>query len=159
MDFIIKETGERERLSLLVEVDKDTGDQIDICEDVIAMAGDQNICYDAEVGAHLISAEGFKWWQEYISDHQADIDELARLREVYGSQVVEAALAECDPTAEDYDKHHERYQELFSRVHELAYEAGEHIMNVFGAELRTAKTSPAPQRHGKTHRDRGERER
>jgi hypothetical protein len=90
MDIIIKETGDRDELSII-----SASNGIDYTEDFIGGPGalsDGQFTYDEDLDGYVCTQATFDWWKALIDDHQALEDRLDALREEHGSDTVDAVI-------------------------------------------------------------------
>jgi len=97
MNIIIKETGEKETLALIMN-------GVDCSKDVIGNhdgfgSDDHQFEYDADIDAYVATQDTFDWWNKVIADQQGLEDRIADLKAEHGSDAVYSAIGnagDCD---------------------------------------------------------------
>ena len=70
---------------------------IDFTIDFIGNHGalaDGQFSFNEELNAYECDQDTYEWWAKVIADHQALEDRIAKLREVHGSDAVQAVLGQ-----------------------------------------------------------------
>lgn len=86
MDFIVKETGERKRVSCLAKNGTDVA--IDVATTCGFLENDEAV-WDGEEDAYIAPEEVVEYWMEFFEIYNSCEEELDHLRDLYGDEVDE----------------------------------------------------------------------